>query len=660
MTTDYASLIAASLKSNSDISDKLSLKVSFDASSQDKNLFDNILSKASKSYADYSGVSSGNSFNSSFKSNDYARDTKDINKTKETQYSDKKENVSSSKDKNITNEDKFNTSEISKKEEYKTKENTEDNIKTNETDNKKTENITKKEETQESQAKNENNQEASSNNTKNEDSTNKNTENADFENKKSNETDTKNTIANEQIIANIEYSAETPITQTDIKQTTEETASQAETAKTVVVSKDVATEMTKTAEIQLPDEVISKAVNSEKQIDIKQSTNTSTLQDMNTVMQDTPDIDVKVETVKDLDLQKADTKSDLANVKTAKENLAADQTRYTVNIENTEGVKNTENTQNVKNAMNTENVADETVLTPTSPKSETTTVNKNAEPYIKVTDEVASQTQSTAANMIENKDLTSSTKDKAAAQMADLQDTNTVVTNVQDTSKNQTQSNANQNNSMQQGNAAEQIAKFSVDNADTSVSGTEGFLNKLEAKLSASSKSVSQNSFLNKSDIMSQINAKFTEMQQAGQNKVSMILQPENLGKVSVEIVNSKDGIVAKMTTDNQQVKELFDRNIEALKSNLSSQGVNVNNIKIEYANESSNNAMNFERDQFNQNSFNQSNGQNQHTNNSQQNSQTSYSTEYTGYEDTDMSETREIKNTDTLIKHNGKVDYKV
>lgn len=660
MTTDYASLIAASLKSNSDISDKLSLKVSFDASSQDKNLFDNILSKASKSYADYSGVSSENSFNSSFKSNDYARDTKDINKTKETQYSDKKENVSSSKDKNITNEDKFNTSEISKKEDYKTKENTEDNIKTNETDNKKTENITKKEETQESQAKNENNQEASSNNTKNEDSTNKNTENADSENKKSNETDTKNTIANEQIIANIEYSAEIPVTQTDIKQTTEETASQAETVKTGVVSKDVAAEMTKTAEIQLPDEVISKAVNSEKQIDIKQSTNTSTLQDMNIDMQDTSDIDVKVETVKDLDLQKADTKSDLANVKTAKENLAADQTRYTVNIESTEGVKNTENTQNVKNSMNTENVADEPVLTPTSPKSETTTVNKNAEPYIKVTDEVASQTQSTAANMIENKDLTSSTKDKAAAQMADLQDTNTVVTNVQDTSKNQTQSNANQNNSMQQGNAAEQIAKFSVDNAGTSVSGTEGFLNKLEAKLSASSKSVSQNSFLNKSDIMSQINAKFTEMQQAGQNKVSMILQPENLGKVSVEIMNSKDGIVAKMTTDNQQVKELFDRNIEALKSNLSSQGVNVNNIKIEYANESSNNAMNFERDQFNQNSFNQSNGQNQHTNNSQQNSQTSYSAEYTGYEDADMSETREIKNTDTLIKHNGKVDYKV
>ena len=67
-----------------------------------------------------------------------------------------------------------------------------------------------------------------------------------------------------------------------------------------------------------------------------------------------------------------------------------------------------------------------------------------------------------------------------------------------------------------------------------------------------------------------------------GSNKVSIVLQPENLGRVSVEIMSSKDGLVAKMTTDTQQVKELFDKNVEALKSNLSSQGVNVNSIKVE------------------------------------------------------------------------------
>ena len=158
------------------------------------------------------------------------------------------------------------------------------------------------------------------------------------------------------------------------------------------------------------------------------------------------------------------------------------------------------------------------------------------------------------------------------------------------------------------------------------------------------------------------MNAKFSEMQQAGQNKISIILQPDNLGRVAVEIMNSKEGIVAKMTTENQHVKELFDKNIEALKSSLGAQGVNVNNIKVEYTHESSNNAMNFEREQFNQSNFNNSNGQKRQTNNSD-NSQTIYTTnEYTSSEDAteDVNNSVEIKNTDTIIKHDGKVDYKV
>ena len=133
------------------------------------------------------------------------------------------------------------------------------------------------------------------------------------------------------------------------------------------------------------------------------------------------------------------------------------------------------------------------------------------------------------------------------------------------------------------------------------------------AQLSAKGASATaRTTTLNQSDIMSQVNAKFEELQKSGNNKVSIILQPENLGKVSVEIMNSKDGIVAKMTTDSQQVKELFDKNVEALKSNLSSQGVNVNNIKVECSQESANHAMNFEQQQFNQSFNGQQNSHNQ------------------------------------------------
>ena len=152
----------------------------------------------------------------------------------------------------------------------------------------------------------------------------------------------------------------------------------------------------------------------------------------------------------------------------------------------------------------------------------------------------------------------------------------------------------------------------------------------------------------------------FEEMQKSGNNKVSIILQPENLGKVSVEIMNSKDGIVAKMTTDSQQVKELFDKNVEALKSNLSSQGVNVNNIKVECSQESANHAMNFEQQQFNQSFNGQQNSHNQ-ANQSHQQSNSAYESSYeTSSQEAEPNQGVEIKNTDTLIKHNGKVDYSV
>ncbi len=285
-------------------------------------------------------------------------------------------------------------------------------------------------------------------------------------------------------------------------------------------------------------------------------------------------------------------------------------------------------------------------------------------PVIKVTQEVAANTkENSLANAMENKDTTSKIKDKAVAQMTALEDTNTVVTqsSTADTSSQQ------QNGTLNGNNAQEQIMKMSVEaNSDVTagtLTGTETFASKMDVQLSAAAKtssSVLQNQ-LNQSSILEQVNKQFEQLQQTGNNKVSIVLQPENLGRVSVEIMNSKDGITAKMLTDNQQVKDLFDKNIEALKSNLSSQGVNVNNIKVECTQESANNAMNFERDQFSQ-SFDNPHNSNNHNQTNQSNSQTSYTMDTSGLEDSDIDVNSgvEIKNTQTIIQHNGKVDYKV
>jgi len=88
---------------------------------------------------------------------------------------------------------------------------------------------------------------------------------------------------------------------------------------------------------------------------------------------------------------------------------------------------------------------------------------------------------------------------------------------------------------------------------------------------------------LSKTDILSQINNQInTKQMQTGENtKVNIVLQPENLGKITLELVNSKEGLTAKMTTDNEQVKDILTKSLNSLKDTMSNQGINVGNITI-------------------------------------------------------------------------------
>lgn len=280
-------------------------------------------------------------------------------------------------------------------------------------------------------------------------------------------------------------------------------------------------------------------------------------------------------------------------------------------------------------------------------------------PRIKVTEEVISQIKDAVSKNVENKDNASFAKAKAVETMTSLQDTNTVLTE----SNSSGLENGN-NSGLGQNNANETAVKLTVEANSfnsTVVQPTETFINRLDAQLATREVSNIQNPSLTQTDILSQVSAKFEQLQQQAGSKVSIVLQPESLGRVSVEIMNSKDGIVAKMTTETQQVKELFDKNIESLKSSLSAQGVNVNNIKVECTHESTNNAMNFERDQFNQSFNNQQQGQNQ-ANKSDQTLFESFATDFENDNEdlTNGNSLNELKNTESIIKHNGKVDYSV
>lgn len=130
-------------------------------------------------------------------------------------------------------------------------------------------------------------------------------------------------------------------------------------------------------------------------------------------------------------------------------------------------------------------------------------------------------------------------------------------------------------------NPQEQGIKLSLENAANPANSTS------TASASTFDKSldtVSQPKELSKTDILSQIHTKLDQVKDEGTTKVTIVLKPENLGKISLELVSGKDGLTARMTTDNAQVKDLLDKNLDSLRTSLGSQGINVNNVTVKVA----------------------------------------------------------------------------
>ena len=201
----------------------------------------------------------------------------------------------------------------------------------------------------------------------------------------------------------------------------------------------------------------------------------------------------------------------------------------------------------------------------------------------------------------QTQELSSQAKQSAMENLQSIQGTDTTV--VESKSSAQSDAQSNSNSSFSQGNAAEQVIKMSIENADAdSVMPVQNNpSNHADKALQTASSATSRTFDLNKSDILNQIGTKMQDLPETGQSKVTIILKPEHLGRIQLEILNTGDGITARMLTENQQVKELLDKNMETLKSQLGAQGVNVNNIKVENTQQTSQNAMNFEREQFSQ-----------------------------------------------------------
>jgi len=73
----------------------------------------------------------------------------------------------------------------------------------------------------------------------------------------------------------------------------------------------------------------------------------------------------------------------------------------------------------------------------------------------------------------------------------------------------------------------------------------------------------------------------------AGENKqeLEMHLKPESLGKLSLKIIHERGEVLAKITAENQQVKEIIENNMQMLKDALENSGLTVQNLSVSIGN---------------------------------------------------------------------------
>ena len=90
---------------------------------------------------------------------------------------------------------------------------------------------------------------------------------------------------------------------------------------------------------------------------------------------------------------------------------------------------------------------------------------------------------------------------------------------------------------------------------------------------------VSQTTQTTSDKIIEQISKQMENLQNG--SKVNLIMNPESLGKVSIQLINTEEGLSAQFTVATQDAKNLIMKGLDGLKETLLAHGVNVDNVTV-------------------------------------------------------------------------------
>ena len=87
---------------------------------------------------------------------------------------------------------------------------------------------------------------------------------------------------------------------------------------------------------------------------------------------------------------------------------------------------------------------------------------------------------------------------------------------------------------------------------------------------------------INPSKILDQISKQLEGLQ--NNSKVNIVLNPESLGKVNVQLMSTKEGITAQFIVTTQEAKDLISKGLDGLKEALGNHGVAFDNVSVRVA----------------------------------------------------------------------------
>lgn len=158
-------------------------------------------------------------------------------------------------------------------------------------------------------------------------------------------------------------------------------------------------------------------------------------------------------------------------------------------------------------------------------------------------------------------------------------------------------------------------------------------------------------------DVLNQVvnNMKHNMTSINGKNSISMILNPQSLGRLNIDLVSQNGILSAEIRTENDQTKELLTRNIDSLKQSLQEQGITVGNVIVK-SQESTLSNNNFSKDFPHENmqgfDFGDNNKTGSQSRNSEHESQSNYEHDLLAEEHQNSKPTKSV--------HNGLVDYTI